>query len=203
MLLTKSFFKPFDPPTPILFSTHSQTLDAEIHFRSLDLEKDLSLIHSWVTQPYAEKFWQLNVDPQALLAIYESILSSPIAHSFIGLLDNKIVCQVDLYHVSAEEIREHVPNHPGHCGLHILLCPPRESRRGLAAALLKAFVQFFFSFDEAQALYGEPDAANTVACVAALRAGFQFQKQITLSYKTANLYAITREQFFKSFSNDK
>ena len=50
-------------------------------------------------------------------------------------------------------------------------------------------------FPEAETLYGEPDAANTPANLAAKRAGFQFQKTIQLSYKTANLYAITKDQF--------
>lgn len=189
------FFKPrADHNQPVFFKTdpHFQN---QISFRSLDLDNDLPTIHGWTSQPYAAKFWQLNVDLGELRNIYQSILDNLLAHSFIGLLRDRIVCQIDCYHVSAEEIKDHVPDHPGHCGLHILMCPPRESLKGLTEAMLKAFTEFYFSHPEAETLYGEPDFTNRWGNIAAQRAGFQFLKTIPLSYKTANLYAITKDQF--------
>lgn len=198
------FIKPAVHQSDPLFTAVSKEPPGMIGFRSLDLESDLSKIHSWTTQAYTARFWQLNVDPTGLHAIYESMLDNPLAHSFIGTLDGKIVCQIDCYHVSAEEIGDHISDRgPGHCGLHILMLPPRESQKGLTELMLRAFTQFYFSFHQAEALYGEPDAANQWGNIAARRAGFHFQKTISLSYKTANLYCITREQFFQSLQHDK
>lgn len=179
----------------LLFSITDKDLDGNIAFRSLDLEIDLRTIHDWVNQPYSKRYWQMNGDEVSLHNTYNEVLKNPAAHSFIGLFNNSIVCQIDCYLVAADEIKDHVESSPGNCGLHILMCPPRQLVKGLTEAMLKAFIKFYFSFDAAQILFGEPDAKNTAANIAAKRAGFEFQKQITLSYKTANLYSITREKF--------
>lgn len=195
------FCKPPGENTGYLFETRNKTIKGRIQFRSLDLAVDLPVIHDWTTQPYTARFWQLNVDPAELNSIYQSMLANPLAHSFIGTLDEKMVCQVDCYHVSAEEIKEHIADHgQGNCGLHILMLPPRESQKGLTEAMLKAFTEFYFSFDQARTLYGEPDTHNQWGNIAAKRAGFHFQKTISLSYKTANLYSITRDQYFNSLT---
>jgi RimJ/RimL family protein N-acetyltransferase len=128
------------------------------------------------------------------------VLDNPSAHSFIGLFNNKMVCQIDCYHASADELKDHVAISSGNCGLHILMLPPRQLQKGLTVAMLKAFIKFFFSFGAAQTLFGEPDHRNTAANIAAKRSGFEFQKQIPLSYKTANLYSITKQQFHATHS---
>ncbi len=194
------FFKPPAEYFQPLFTIIDNCLEKEISFRSLNLSSDLETIHSWITQPYTAKFWQMNVDRSELHNIYQSILCNPLAHSFIGTLDDRTVCQIDLYHVSAEEIKEHVAAGPGDCGLHILMLPPRESAKGLTEAMLRAFTGFYFSHVEAKTLYGEPDIANHWGNLAAKRSGFHFQKTITLSYKTANLYSITKTQFHEQNS---
>lgn len=187
----------------ILFLLTDKDLNGTISFRSLDLGTDIDLIYAWVNQPYAKRYWQMNGDREILIAAYKTILANPVAHSFIGLFDNKIVCQIDCYAVAADELKEHVDSSPGNCGLHILMCPPRELQKGLTENILRAFSKFFFSFGAAQTLYGEPDHRNTAANLAAKRSGFEFQKTIQLSYKTANLYSITRDQFFQSLQQEQ
>jgi RimJ/RimL family protein N-acetyltransferase len=140
----------------------------------------------------------MNVDKQKLHSTYTALLKNPQAHSFIGLFNDKMVCQVDLYDAGADELKEHVDTAPGNCGLHILMLPPRQSVKGLTEAMLKAFIKFYFSFSAAECLYGEPDSRNTGANIAARRAGFQFLRTITMSYKIANLYSITKEQFYET-----
>lgn len=180
----------------LLFYLNNKHENNSIAFRSLDLSIDLDTIHHWVNQPYTLRYWQLNVDKASLHKIYSTLLENPLTHSFIGLFNDKIVCQIDCYAVAADELKNHADPTPGNCGLHILMCPPRELKKGLTDNMLKAFIKFFFSFGAAQTLFGEPDHRNTAANYAAKRAGFEFQKQITLSYKTANLYSITKQQFY-------
>jgi RimJ/RimL family protein N-acetyltransferase len=187
----------------LLFYLSNKHENNSIAFRSLDLSTDLATIHRWVNQPYSLRYWQLNVDKTSLHSTYHTMLDNPLAHSFIGLFNNQLVCQIDCYAVAADELKEHVDPSPGNCGLHILMCPPRELKKGLTENMLRAFIKFFFSFGAAQILYGEPDHRNSAANLAAKQSGFEFQKTIQLSYKTANLYSITKEQFFKSVSNEK
>jgi RimJ/RimL family protein N-acetyltransferase len=186
-------------PTELLFLVKDKELSGTISFRSLCLTTDIDTIHDWVNQPYSRRYWQMNVDKASLSDSYTSLLNSPEAHSFIGLFNNKIVCQIDCYLVAADELKDHVEVSPGNCGLHILMLPPRESQKGLTESMLRAFIKFYFSFSAATTLYGEPDHRNTAANLAAKRTGFEFQKQITLSYKTANLYSITKQQFHATY----
>lgn len=199
------FCKPLPgmPDHEILVAGWSPDIRGTIAFRSLRLSHDLDLVHDWVNQPYARKYWQMEGERDQLHDTYQVLQDNPLAHSYIGLFNGKRVCQIDCYQVAADELKNHVDHPPGAAGFHILMCPPRLSQKGLAVAMIKFFVRFYFSFGAAETLYGEPDSANTAANLAAKRAGFIFQKQIQLSYKTANLYSITRDQFYKSFSYDK
>lgn len=156
------------------------------------------MIHDWVNQPFSRRYWQMNGDKQTLIDTYTTVLTNPLAHSFIGLFDGTMVCQIDCYHAGADELKDHVSVTPGTCGFHILMLPPRESFKGLTESMLKAFTRFFFSFGAAEILFGEPDEKNTPANLAAKRSGFHFQKTIQLSYKTANLYSITKQQFHEA-----
>ncbi len=182
----------------LLFLITDKELNGKIAFRSLDLATDIDIIHNWVNQPYTRRYWQMNVDKQSLYDTYTTVLYNPLAHSFIGLFNGKMVCQVDLYNVEADELKDHVEVIPGNCGLHILMLPPRQSQKGLTESMLKAFIKFYFSFSAANCLYGEPDCRNSGANIAAKRAGFEFIKTIILSYKTANLYSITKQQFHEA-----
>ncbi len=190
----KLFCKPGPGHTLPLYK--SNLGEENLSFRPIDIANDLDLIHSWVNQPYARRYWQQAGPISVLEEYYQYILVNPFAHSFIGLSNDNVVAQIDCYHITQEELSNHVENTPGSCGLHILMLPPRQNRKGLTESVLKAFVDFYFSFGEAEVLYGEPDINNTAANAAALLAGFTYQRTIELAEKTANLYAFTREQYF-------
>lgn len=182
----------------LLFLLTDKDLNGSIAFRSLSLSNDIDTLHDWVNQPYTRRYWQLNENKESLISTYRAVLDNPLAHSFIGLFNGKMVCQVDLYNIGADELKDHVEVTPGNCGLHILMLPPRQSQKGLTESMLKAFIKFYFSFSAANCLYGEPDCRNRAANIAAKRAGFEFVKTIPLSYKTANLYAITKTHFHEA-----
>jgi len=147
----------------LLFLLPDKDLNGTITFRSLCLDTDLDTLHDWVNQPYTRRYWQLNENKESLTSTYRTVLDNPLAHSFIGLLNDKMVCQVDLYNVEADELKDHVEVTSGNCGLHILMLPPRQSQKGLTESMLKAFIKFYFSFSAAEILFGEPDARNSAA----------------------------------------
>lgn len=184
-------------PAAALYEEYIPELQATLSFRSLDLSLDLDMIYGWVNKVYAQKFWQLAGSKAMMENIYTSVLENPQVHSFIGLIEEKPVCQIDAYMVAADELAAHMDHRPGDAGLHLLMCPPREMQRGWSYYALKCFQQYFFSFDQAGCLYAEPDQENTLANKLATETGFQFVKTIQLSYKTANLYSISREQFLR------
>lgn len=179
----------------LFYSTFLTTSNSTLSFRSLDLDIDLYMIYDWVNKSYSRKFWQLNGSRQLVKNTYETILKNPNAHSFIGLINNKPICQIDIYRLSADELSQHVQASLNDCGIHLLMLPPKQLQKNWSFFALKAFQDFYFSFSESNYLYCEPDVENDMANQLALKAGFEFIKAVTLSYKVANLYCISRSQF--------
>lgn len=184
-----------DLPGSLLFTRRVPELDASLSFRSLNPDLDLDMIYEWVNQAYAQKFWQLKGSRSMIEALYKDILSNPQVHSFIGLVDQMPVCQIELYTISSDELADHLPAQAGDCGLHILMCPPRQMQKGWSFYALRLFQEFYFSSPQAQRLFAEPDRENHAANQLAMNAGFRFLKTIELSYKTANLYYLLRQDF--------
>lgn len=193
------FCKPPLYAEQLLYKAHEQR--ATIAFRSLQLDTDMDLLYDWVNSPYSKHFWQLNGSKSLLYNTYQSLLDNPHAHSFIGLFNEQPVCQVDVYNVADDELSHHTDYNPHDCGMHFLMMPPKERSRGLSLTMLRHFIRFYFSFPRAEKLFAEPDRENATAGLLAVKAGFVFVKEIQLSYKTAHLYCITKEQFYATHSN--
>ena len=169
-----------------------------ISFRSMNLKGDIDLIYDWVNRDYSKKFWQLNGSKQLVQDTYNAILDNPATHSFIGLLNNTPVCQVDIYLVLADELASFVESSQDDCGMHFLMMPPEERPKGLALAMFKAFLSYYFSFQQATTMYGEPDCHNVKANQLVQASGFKFLSTIKLSYKTAYLYRLLKSEFLSN-----
>jgi hypothetical protein len=196
--LAPIFCKPSSDSPEVLFSKFSSDLGGYISFRSFDMAKDIDLIYEWVNSSYATQFWKMNGPKDNLIETYTSIISCSHAHSFVGLLGNERVCQIDVYRVLADELCNHVSANPEDCGMHLLMAPNDKSVGGLTRKVVTAFLKFYFSFPVAQTMYGEPDTNNYKAKKILDSLGFKYQSEATLSYKTASIYKITRRSFSSS-----
>lgn len=193
MLTNQSaWFKPTQQQSA-LFTIQSDM--GVLSVRSLRPETDLGILYGWVNESYAIRFWQMNGSRKLLESTYNTLLSNPWAHPFVILCNEQLIGQVDLYLVNADELGTHVSAAANDCGLHLIMQPPKQSSKGLSEAALKTFISFYFSMPEAGALYAEPDANNQMAILLAKKAGFTFQKHIRLSYKSAHLYLIKKDQY--------
>jgi len=192
-MLTTLFCKP----------THTGTLcDAAlspsgglISFRSLDLLRDLPQIHEWVNLPYAASFWNMKGSYGLLSSCYQCLQQNPHAHSFAGLLDDTLTCQLDIYRVQADELGAHLDAGPDDVGFHLIMAPVSREHlraRGLTRAFLHLFISWYFSFEQARTLWAEPDVNNGRSIRLLRLLGFTYVKTIQLSYKTAHLYRLTR-----------
>lgn len=191
MAIPTLFCKPYTACTLAVY----QLAAGALRFRSLDLKQDIAVIHQWVNRDYALPYWQLEGPLSYVKGVYQSILENPNGHSFIGLLNNERVCLVDVYQVLADELKAHVAARETDCGLHLLMAPVEQPVPGLTRQVLAAFLQYFFSFPQADRLYAEPDVRNykSIRLLQAMR--FSYQKDITLSYKEAHLYVLERRVF--------
>jgi acetyl CoA:N6-hydroxylysine acetyl transferase len=167
-----------------------------IAFRSFELDRDEMMIHDWVNREYALRYWQLDGDRRRVRDTYYAIQRSGEGHSFIGLLNGVPICQFDVYRVLADEIQEFItaPG-PQDCGFHLLMAPNEKPVPGLSVAITRAMLRHYFHFPEAERMYAEPDITNPRSNRILQQVGFQLIESIKMSYKTANLYVLTRDRF--------
>jgi RimJ/RimL family protein N-acetyltransferase len=193
------FLKPLHYPGEVLFTHHSPLVDRTISFRSMEIEKDLDMIHDWVNREYALAYWQLDGSRQRVYDLYYSIQRNSNGHSYIGLLDGEPICQFDVYRVLADEIRQYITADENDCGFHLLMAPNNRPIPNLSVAITQSFLLYYFSFPQAVRMFAEPDIHNQRSNRILQRAGFQFLHGIRMSYKTANLYSITKQQFHETY----
>jgi hypothetical protein len=177
-----------------LFSKENSNLPGVISFRSLDLKTDLPVIHKWVQQDYTLEYWQMNGHFSQLFGIYQCMELNPYSHSFIGLLDDQVICQFDVYSVFADELRDHIPHEQNDCGFHLLMAPNGNPIPGLTVSIIKSFLEYYFSFPEAKRMYAEPDVNNEKSIALLERCGFKRIKTVQMSYKMAHVYCLDRPQ---------
>jgi RimJ/RimL family protein N-acetyltransferase len=161
----------------------------------------MDFIFEWVNQEYAKRFWQMDGRPiRQLQQTYEYILLSDFAQSFVALLHDAPVCQVDVYHALQDEVSLLYDAQEGDYGVHFLMAPYTRPISSLSSCVFQTFLEFFFSYTEVNRIIGEPDADNVHANRLVRKLGFCFQKQVSMSYKTANLYICTNDSFNAAIS---
>ncbi len=202
LLLSPLFLKPLYYPGEILYSRFINTLGKTISFRSFNLENDTDLIWKWVNMDYTLKYWQLDGSRQRVYDTYYDIQRNSNGHSYIGMLDDIIVCQFDVYRVLADEVQQYIPAaDKNDCGFHLLMAPNETPVHGLTSALIEVMLEYYFSFPEAMKMYAEPDIRNKRSSRLLKEAGFNFLQSIEMSYKKADLYCLHRNEFLNRSKN--
>lgn len=174
-----------------LFSPTAQ----RISFQSLDLIKHLPEIHQWVNLPYAEPFWHMGGSMGLLRSCYQCIMQNPNAHSFVGMLDGRLFCQLDVYRVQADELAHHLRGADHDAGFHLIISPPDHVKppvHGITVAFVALFLRWYFSFPQAKVMWAEPDIRNNRSIRLLQLLGFSLVKTIDMSYKTAKLYKLEK-----------
>jgi len=188
------FCKPAAGQQAILFTKFYSQLQGNISFRSLNLKTDLPLIHEWVNSPYALKYWQMNGHFSQLLSVYQCMEYNPYAHSFVGILNKMIICQLDVYALAIDELKDHVEAQAHDTGFHLLMAPNTNPIKNLTVSVINAFLDFYFSFHQAKRLFGEPDATNERSIALLNKNGFKQIKTIQMSYKQAHVFTIQKQE---------
>ncbi|MGI8583217.1 MAG: GNAT family N-acetyltransferase [Chitinophagaceae bacterium] len=188
MNMAPLFCKPQTASDKILYSKFYDEINGTIEFRSLILKKDLQIIYQWVNMDYTLEYWQMNGHFSQLFAIYQCMELNPYSHSFIGLFNNKTICQYDVYSVFADELKEHIMTSPEECGFHLLMSPNQHQITGLTKHVVTSFLEYYFSFPEAKKMYAEPDVNNHKSITLLEKCGFEKVKTVQMSYKSAHIY---------------
>ncbi|NLR89848.1 MULTISPECIES: GNAT family N-acetyltransferase [Flammeovirga] len=163
--------------------------------RPFDLATDIDFLHEWVNLPYA-KYWQLeNSTKEKVKEVYEEIVNETSTIVFIGQFDNEPAFLVEYYKAQEDRIGEYYPAQEGDFGFHILVGPSDTPKKGFTTSVFKMVMDFLFQQDQVTRIVVEPDVDNDKIHVLNKRAGFQYDKVITLPEKKAHLAFCTREDY--------
>ena len=157
--------------------------------------KDLPVIYKWVNQAYAIPYWQMNGPYSDLQVACREWLQNLSTHSLVASLDNTLVCQLDIYEVVSDDLRNHYEAIEGDLGMHLLMAPGKKPEASFTTKLLFFLLKLLFCNPLVRRVVCEPDIENRPACTLVERLGFHLEKRLVLPHKTADLYIMSRERF--------
>jgi siderophore synthetase component len=168
--------------------------------RALRIPEDILCIHSWVNLDYA-RYWGLaGSSVEEVEAEYLRI--SQRAEVFLGFFNDRPVFLMECYDPKDHEVGEHYCWQAGDRGMHLLVAPAERPIANFTWSVFTTILDFLFSDPKTQRIVVEPDIRNEKIHVLNRRAGFEYQKLITLSNKTARLEFCTREQYRSALNRD-
>jgi siderophore synthetase component len=162
----------------------------------LDLDRDLGLLHAWVTHPRSV-YWEM---PDASLsdvaAEYARIAADPHHDAWLGRVDGEPAFLAETYDPFHSPLASLAEVRPGDLGMHVLVAPPvGPAVPGFTRLVFRAVLEHCFSSADVQRVVVDPDVRN--ARIAAMNAAFGFEvaRVVELPSKVAALSFCTRSAF--------
>ncbi|WP_328461000.1 GNAT family N-acetyltransferase [Actinoplanes sp. NBC_00393] len=165
----------------------------------LDLDRDLDLLHEWVTHPRSH-FWGLQgASAEKVRAEYQGIADNPHHHAWLGLDDDgSPLFLAETYDPAHSELAQHYEVRPGDIGMHVLVSPPTRKRSGVTSAVMRAVMDFCFADSSVERVVVEPDVRNEAIERKNAEVGFVEERHVQLHDKVARLSFCTRQAYAMS-----
>ncbi|GAB3025323.1 hypothetical protein GCM10027051_32540 [Niabella terrae] len=188
--------QPFDQLKRKIILYRKSFDEYSLEVRPLSLTRDIKFIHKWVNMDYTQAFWQMGGSFEKVRQHYESLLETGEGYSIVFFIQGRKVpvALMDIYFPYTDEIGTMYDVDAEDTGVHLLMGPADAPIGGLTTNVMKTGLSFIFSLGPSRVI-GEPDARNKKANDLVKRVGFKFIKPVTMSYKTANLYILERDDF--------
>lgn len=161
-----------------------------LEVRPLSADTDMPVIYKWISEDCAGQFPRSGYQPDLLREAYSSILASDAVQSFIGMVDDHPVCEIELYKVRQHAIS--LAYEPGPADHYLDLLPTPAHAQEYMIELLKNSLEYFFSFGDVHRIMAEADLGNECMNKLLVNAGFHLYKRIRAPYRISNLYFCTR-----------
>jgi hypothetical protein len=166
-----------------------------LSLRPFDLTEDVTTLHSWVTQPYAQYWGLLTASVADVHAEYLRIETSGHHDAFLGEHDGRPAFLMERYEPSYDAVGTRYDVAPGDIGMHVLVAPPRTRIPGFTGAIFETILDSLFSDPLVDRIVVEPDVRNTKIQVLNERMGFRKHSIVDLPDKQAWLSFCTRDQY--------
>lgn len=161
--------------------------------RPLQIPQDIALIHDWVNRDYASYWGLQGYSVEQVEAEYRKIAEQSLV--YLGFCNDQPAFLLECYDPEHHALSEHYAWQAGDRGMHILVAPAERPIANFTGSVFTVIMDFIFSDPAAQRIVVEPDINNEKIHALNKRAGFEYQKVITLPNKTAHLAFCSREQY--------
>ncbi|HVK29322.1 MAG TPA: GNAT family N-acetyltransferase [Nocardioides sp.] len=172
----------------------SRSLMPQITIEPLDLDRDVEVLHAWVTHPRSA-FWMMQGASLAdVRTEYDAIAANPHHDAFLGRVGGRASFLVETYDPAHATGMGDLPElRPGDLGMHVLVAPPEGAPvPGLTTAVFDAVMAFCFADSAVERVVVEPDVRNDAIRAKNLAAGFTELREIPMPGKTAMLSVCPR-----------
>jgi len=167
-----------------------------ITLEPLDVERDLDLLHAWVTHPRSVYWMMQDADRDAVRAEYAAIVADPHHDAWLGRVDGRPTFLAETYDPARSPLAGLPELAPGDLGMHLLVAPPEGGPLpGLTTAVFDAVMAHCFADPAVRRVVVEPDVRNTRIRAKNVAAGFVEVREIPLPGKTAMLSVCTRSSW--------
>jgi len=166
-----------------------------LSLRPFDLTEDVTTLHSWVTQPYAQYWGLLTASVADVHAEYLRIETSGHHDAFLGEHDGRPAFLMERYEPSYDAVGTRYDVAPGDIGMHVLVAPAQTRIPGFTGAIFETILDSLFSDPLVDRIVVEPDVRNTKIQVLNERMGFRKHSIVDLPDKQAWLSFCTRDQY--------
>ena len=163
--------------------------------RPLDLASDITAVHSWVTQHYAQYWGLLTASLDDVRTEYRRIQQTGYHQAFLGEHDGRPAFLMERYEPACDPVGDVYDAAPGDVGMHVLVAPPSRRVPGFTGAVFETILDFLFSDPLVDRVVVEPDVRNTKIQALNERMGFRKHRVVTLPDKQAWLSFCTRDQY--------
>ncbi|WP_418061673.1 GNAT family N-acetyltransferase [Pimelobacter simplex] len=167
-----------------------------ITIEPLDVERDLDLLHAWVTHPRSV-YWMMQSASRAdVRDEYDGIAANPHHHAWLGRVDGRPTFLVETYDPAHSPLAGLPEIADGDLGMHVLVAPPTgQPEPGLTTRVFTAVMAHCFADPSVRRVVVEPDVRNEAIRAKNAAAGFVELREVPLEAKTAMLSACTRAAF--------
>jgi len=175
-----------------------------ITLEPLDVERHLTSVHGWVTDPRCSFWGMAQAGPDDVVAEYSRIRQHAHHHAHLGRVEGEPAFLAETYDPARSDLAGlvRVPElRPGDLGMHVLIAPTDGAPvAGWTTAIFRTVLRFCFADATVRRVVVEPDVRNVAIRRKNLEAGFVELRELPLPGKTAMLSVCTREAFVRTDS---
>ncbi|WP_253900460.1 GNAT family N-acetyltransferase [Mycobacterium asiaticum] len=162
--------------------------------RSLDIDRDLDLLHLWMNDSEVAKYWQKPWSPRRIECYLREQQLSSHSCPYLGELNGEPMSYWELYRADLDPLSQYYEARAHDAGIHMLLGPSKYRGQRIAADLLRVISAWQLEADPlATRVIGEPDASNVRLIRVAELAGFRRVTDLDLPHKRAALLVRERD----------